>query len=90
MLTAKTPVQPPVATQTLRVQRLRDLIAEALAGGAAAEDLVLRLTTRDASALKRHPSVAMHEVAFAGGEMRFLAVKVEEGAVAAPEITRRA
>ncbi|MFZ5671109.1 MAG: hypothetical protein ACOY4K_16595 [Pseudomonadota bacterium] len=66
----------------------RDVIAEfraaiAAAGneGAAPRDMVLRVTHRDAALLKLSPAVGLDEISFADGEMRFLGVRVEIGAV---------
>lgn len=60
---------------------LRAILADADRKGADPADLLLHLTHRDAALLKRSPAVAMEEISFLGGEMRFLGVKVEVGAV---------
>jgi len=60
---------------------LREAIADADGQGADRADLTLHLTHRDAALLKRSPAVAMEEISFLGGEMRFLGVKVEVGSV---------
>lgn len=60
---------------------LREAIAEADGQGADRAGLTLHLTHRDAALLKRSPAVAMEEISFLGGEMRFLGVKVEVGSV---------
>jgi hypothetical protein len=78
------------ATQAFRIQQLRDLIAKAVGEGVASDDLLLRLTSRDASALKRHPAVGLTEISFLEGQMRFLGVKVQEGGVEAPLLERSA
>ncbi|MEI6439109.1 MAG: hypothetical protein WCO83_02780 [Alphaproteobacteria bacterium] len=41
--------------------------------------LILHLTPRDDSALKRHPGVAVADIDFRNGEMHFLGVKVLKG-----------
>jgi hypothetical protein len=64
-----------------RVKEVRDWIAAAQRDGVAEADMILRLTSRDAAALKRSPAVATNEIAFAAGEMRFLGVKVQEAGV---------
>lgn len=71
-----------------RAPAKRDVIAEFRAAIAAAdrdgadrEALLLRVTHRDASLLKLSPSVALDEISFADGQMRFLGVRVEVGAV---------
>ena len=46
------------------------------------QDMLLRLTFRDASLIKRSPSVGVDEVSFADGYMRFLGVKIVVGPVA--------
>jgi hypothetical protein len=76
--TASLSTASPAAT---RIKQVRDWIATAELAGHAAGDMLLRLTTSDASTLKRHPAVAVHEVTFVSDEMRFLGVKVQEGGV---------
>lgn len=56
-------------------------IAAALAEGHTAEEMRLRLTLGDVSALKRDSSLAVSDISFAGGEMRFLGVLVVAGGV---------
>ena len=63
------------------ITALRGLISDADGQGADRAGLLLNLTHRDAALLKRSPAVAMDEISFLGGEMRFLGVKVEVGAV---------
>lgn len=58
---------------------LRSEIEQALASGAELSSLVLRLTTRDDSALKRHPEIAVTDIHFQDGEMHFLGVRVLKG-----------
>jgi hypothetical protein len=60
---------------------LRAILADADDKGADRADLILHLTHRDAALLKRSPAVAMEEISFRDGEMRFLGVKVEVGDV---------
>ena len=62
--------------------RLKELIEAAEAGGVLREDMVLRLTFGDVSQLKRDASLALEDIRFAGGVMRFLGVKIEQGGVA--------
>jgi hypothetical protein len=81
-MTRKPAVQAPTRnTQADRINQLRQWITAAELDSHAVGDMLLRLTSRDASLLKRHPEVAVHEVTFTAGEMRFLGVKVEEGVV---------
>ena len=59
----------------------RGEIEKAEAAGLAREDMTLRLTLTDVSKLKRDPSLAVTDISFSGGAMRFLGVKVEAGGV---------
>ena len=43
--------------------------------------MLLRLTFGDVSQLKRDASLALEDVSFAGGVMRFLGVQIEQGGV---------
>ena len=45
----------------------------------ALDDMTLRLTLKDARDLKGDAAVALSEISFAGGTMRFLGVKVIKG-----------
>lgn len=74
-----TSAKPRTASQV--VGDLRSAIEKALAEGAASADLVLTLTQRDNAALRRDPSVPLEDVSFLNGEMRYLGVRVEAGAV---------
>ena len=47
--------------------------------------MVLRLTLNDATALRRDRTLAVSDLSFTGGVMRYLGVKVEQGGV--PEST---
>ncbi len=71
-----------------RSVQFRASIAQAELYGIAREDLILRLTLRDESELKRDPSVATDEISFAGGRMRFLGVTVVAGGVATSDLDR--
>ena len=62
------------------IEDLRAAIVVAEADGVERADMLLRLTFRDVSLLKRSTAVGIEEVSFANGEMRFLGVKV----IAAP------
>lgn len=84
-------VPAPAATKTpplLRSADFRQAIVKAQAEGAGADDLILRLTLRDESELKRDPTVKVDEISFAGGVMRFLGVKVVAGGVAVSSLDR--
>ena len=45
------------------------------------KEMILRLTLRDASELKRDPKLATADISFGGGGMRYLGVLVEQGGV---------
>lgn len=79
----------PSNTKRDRIKRLRSLILAAEQEGVAPGDLVLRLTLGDVYELKRDRSVAIEEISFVGGVMRFLGVQVEEGGVEASSLERR-
>ena len=62
--------------------RFRAQIAEAEATGAKPTDLVLNLTHGDAIKLQRDGKIAVADISFLGGEMRYLGVVVVRGGVA--------
>jgi hypothetical protein len=72
----------------IRPAEFRHAIAAAEADGVAREAMVLRLTLRDDAELKRDPAVAMDEISFVGGEMRFLGVRVVAGGVPVSSLDR--
>ncbi|MBV8684842.1 MAG: hypothetical protein JO111_18360 [Caulobacteraceae bacterium] len=59
----------------------REGIEKAEAAGLARAGMILRLTRADESKLKRDPSLAISDISFSEGTMRFLGVKVELGGV---------
>jgi len=59
----------------------RDAIGKAVEGGADQSDMTLRLTLSDFSELKRDNNVALEDIRFQDGEMRYLGVKVTGGGV---------
>jgi hypothetical protein len=59
--------------------QFRAAIDRATADGAPLEDLVLILTLGDADKLKRDREVAVSDISFAAGDMRYLGVKVVQG-----------
>lgn len=59
----------------------RGEIEKAEAAGLARAGMILRLTRADESKLKRDPSLAISDISFSEGAMRFLGVKVEGGGV---------
>jgi hypothetical protein len=66
-------------------QHFRNEIEAAEAQGVGRDVMTLRLTLSDVSALKRDRSLAVEDISFADGVMRYLGVKVESGGV--PEST---
>lgn len=70
-------------TRATRPELFRQAIEKAEAEGASRGEMVLRLTARDSADLKRDRSVAVEDISFAGGEMRFLGVKVITGGIEA-------
>ena len=68
-----------------RLRRSADVfrlaIDNAVADGAKLDSMLLRLTLSDASELKRDNTLAIEDISFKGGVMRFLGVKVEPGGV---------
>jgi hypothetical protein len=67
---------------------LREAIEKAEQDGVDREDMTLRLTLRDVSDLKRDRTIAIEDISFAGGVMRFLGVKVTSGGVEASTLDR--
>jgi hypothetical protein len=63
-------------------------IAEAEKEGVHRNDMTLRLTLGDMSELKRDRSVAVEDISFVAGEMRFLGVKVKGGEVSTSSLDR--
>lgn len=68
--------------------RFRREIQAALAEGAAVEAMTLRLTLRDANLLTRDPTTPLADINYAGGVMRFLGVRVEQGGVPESSLDR--
>lgn len=59
----------------------RTAIERAEQDGADRGEMILRLTLRDASELKRDPKLATADISFGAGGMRYLGVLVEQGGV---------
>lgn len=70
--------------------RFRTEIEAAAAEGVALEAMTLRLTLSDVSALKRDRDLPVTDISFAGGVMRYLGVKVEQGGVTESVLDRGA
>ena len=50
--------------------------------------MILRLTLRDASEIKRDPKLATSDISFEAGRMRYLGVRVEQGGVTVSRLER--
>lgn len=72
------PPKPPQAPSVL----FRREIEAAIAGGASAKTMTLRLTLNDGRRLRRDDTVPLEQISYSGGEMHFLGVRVLEGGVA--------
>lgn len=68
--------------------RFRSQIQAAIAEGIAPEAMTLRLTLRDVTLLSRERSTPVADISYAGGEMRFLGVRVEKGGVDVSSLVR--
>ena len=66
----------------------RGEIEKAEAAGVARDDMTLRLTLSDVSQLRRDATLAVADISFAGGVMRYLGVKVEQGGVPVSVLSR--
>jgi hypothetical protein len=62
-------------------ERFRHEIEKAVEAGADVDDMTLRMTLGDANKLRRDPTLALADISFGGGVMRYLGVKVEQGGV---------
>jgi len=66
----------------------RKAIEQAELEGVAREQMTLRLTLRDDSRLKRDRTLALEDISFSDGEMRFLGVKVVAGGITSSSLDR--
>ena len=71
-------------------QHFRSAIEAAEADGVARGDMTLRLTLSDVSALKRDRTLALEDISFSGGVMRYLGVEVAQGGVTESVLDRGA
>jgi hypothetical protein len=69
------------------IVRLREEILAAEAAGSQASDMLLQLTPRMDSAIKRSPHVAAKDVSFSDGQMRYLGVLVTVGEVVVSKLS---
>ena len=66
--------------------RFKLAIEKALAEGTPASGLLLQLTLRDASLLKRDNRVPREDISFSEGQMQYLGVRITEGQTASSEL----
>jgi|GEM_PF-999602 len=69
----------PARRRGTAAEEARMAIEQAEADGVARDAMTLRMTLRDASELKRDPKVAVADVTFGDGGMRYLGVAVDQG-----------
>lgn len=69
---------PPRPRETVAARFQREIEA-AESDGVARSEMVVRLTLSDESRLRRDPAVAVSDIRFSGGVMRFLDVRVQPG-----------
>jgi hypothetical protein len=81
---------PPPVRRVPPAPRFRSEIEAAEAEGAVRDDMTLRLTLNDVTALRRDRTLAVADLSFTGGVMRYLGVKVEQGGVAESTLDRGA
>ena len=65
------------STRGPTIEDLRAAVTKAEADGVSRDTMLLRLTFRDESLIKRSPEVGLDEVSFIDGEMRFVGVRVK-------------
>jgi hypothetical protein len=81
----------PIPTRRVSPAALfRGQIERAEADGVTREQMTLRLTHADTSILKRDRDLAVADISFSEGVMRYLGVKVEEGRVTVSELVTAA
>lgn len=75
------PPRTPTRRRGSAAEEMRLLIDQATEDGAERKKMVLRMTLRDVSELKRDPKVASEDIAYKDGEMRYLGIPVAQGGV---------
>lgn len=81
------PAKPaPVIAEAPPGERFRLQIEKAKADGAPVSSLLLQLTLRDASLLKRDNRLPPGDISFIDGEMHYLGVKIAQGKNATSEL----
>lgn len=83
---AQTARSAPLRKRGTVAAHFRDAIGKAVEEGAGQDDMTLRLTLSDFSELKRDHAVAVEDISFKDGEMRYLGVKVTGGGVEASRL----
>ena len=75
------PPRTPTRRRGSAAEEMRLLIDKADQEGVDRSLMVLRMTLRDASELKRDPKVASEDIAYKDGRMRYLGIPVAQGGV---------
>ena len=75
------PPRTPTRRRGSAAEEMRLLIDKADQEGVDRKLMVLRMTLRDASELKRDPKVASEDIAYKDGRMRYLGIPVAQGGV---------
>jgi hypothetical protein len=74
-------VKAPPPRRAAAAVHFRTEIEKAASEGVAREDMTLRLTLNDVNQLRRDGTLPVADISYAGGVMRYLGVKVEQGGV---------
>jgi hypothetical protein len=75
------PPRTPTRRRGSAAEEMRLLIDKADQEGVDRKLMVLRMTLRDVSELKRDPKVASEDIAYKDGQMRYLGIPVAQGGV---------
>ena len=75
------PPRTPTRRRGAGAEEMRLLIDKAVEEGVDRKLMVLRMTLRDVSELKRDPKVPSEDIAYSEGRMRFLGIPVAQGGV---------
>jgi hypothetical protein len=75
------PPRTPTRRRGSAAEEMRLLIDKADQDGVDRKMMVLRMTLRDVSELKRDPKVASEDIAYKDGQMRYLGIPVAQGGV---------
>jgi hypothetical protein len=80
-MSSSLPPRTPTRRRGSAAEEMRLLIDKADEDGVDRKLMVLRMTLRDVSELKRDPKVASEDIAYKDGQMRFLGIPVAQGGV---------